>query len=556
MTSLSATESTKSYVSVADSQTLWLALIIVLGAALRLYGLDFQSLWHDEGLQFYVAVQHSFSELLHQTRSFHPPLSFMINRFFLLFGESDFWLRLPSALFGIACLPVLYILGRELTSRRDAVLAVFVMALSPFHIWYSQEGRMYSQLLFLSLLSSVLLLQAMKRGKVSRWIFYVLVSAAGMYTHVFMGLALAVQLLWVVFYHRQRLMPLIGSGFAVALIFLPWAVFLPWLTGFARAVTAHGLVLGSASGGRAGFTWAALPYTLFGYGAGFSLGPSVAELHANKSVEFILTFLPSITLVMSVFMVLLVIGMWAIYKCFGARAAMFYCLGLFVPLIGTAVYSLTPRGTFNLRYTVIAFPYFCLLVGTALAFITRASRTFGSAALVAVMGVSGASLYNYFTNPHYAKEDIRSAVAFWREAGNDEPLLAVGSVYPAYRYVRSAVAVWREGAKDEPLIAFGSVFPGHRYVGTSGTKRLFLLDTSSQDITRRIEHVFLRENILSAYVVLSRDWNKTGEAAVRNAFAGRLERSFPGDVKVFRISRPETLEFVATAVIPAASGHP
>ena len=66
-------------VSVIKSEGFWLALIFGVGASLRLYALDFQSLWQDEGLQFYVATQNSFSELFHQSRSFHPPLSFIIN---------------------------------------------------------------------------------------------------------------------------------------------------------------------------------------------------------------------------------------------------------------------------------------------------------------------------------------------------------------------------------------------------------------------------------------------------------------------------------------------
>ena len=62
-------------------------------------------------------------------------------------------------------------------------------------------------------------MQALSRGKVRWWICYVIVSAAGMYTHVFMGLALAAQFLWVVVYQRQHLLPIMcqrlrgGSAF-------------------------------------------------------------------------------------------------------------------------------------------------------------------------------------------------------------------------------------------------------------------------------------------------------------------------------------------------------
>ena len=523
MTSELAQQPTQKRASIFKSEGFWLALIFGVGASLRLYGLEFQSLWHDEGLQYYVATKNSVGELIGQSRSFHPPLSFIINHLFLLLGQSDFFLRLPSALFGIASLPVLYVLARDLTSKQVAVFAVFVLALSPFHLWYSQEGRMYSQLMFLSLLSSVLLLEALRRSKLSWWSYYVLVSAAGMYTHVFMGLTLAAQFLWVALYYRRHLLPITASGFAVALLFLPWALLLPWVTGFARNVSADGLTMGLASVGRARFSWPVVPYTLFVYAAGFSLGPSVAELHADKSLWFILTFLPSITLVITVFLVLLGIGIVAIKKRFGVGSAAFCLLGLFVPLVGTALYSLTPHAGFNVRYTVTAFPYFCLLVGTAMASLARANKTFGALAVIALIGISAASLYNHFTNPRYAKEDIRSAVAFWHQVDATGPLLAIGSTYPAYRYA---------GASEE--------------------KRVFLV--GGKDIVSSIEQVLLAENASSAYVVVARDWDKTRETAIRNTLGGTVERSFPG-VKVFRISRPRTLEFSDASPKPAESRY-
>ena len=209
-----------------------------------------------------------------QIRSFHPPLSFLINHAFFQIGESEFFLRLPSALFGIASLPVLYILTTELTSRRVALFSTIVLAISPFHVWYSQEGRMYSQMLFLSLLSSVLLLYAIKRGGARWWVYYVLVSAAGMFTHVFMALALLTQFLWVLLHHRDRLIAHMASGATVFVLFLPWMLLLPWVHRFLDRVSEHGLGAGAPVGSqaafRAGFLLESIPYTFFAYSSGFS----------------------------------------------------------------------------------------------------------------------------------------------------------------------------------------------------------------------------------------------------------------------------------------------
>ena len=486
-----------------SSACLW--IVVVLGGALRLYGLEFQSLWHDEGLQYHVAANNSFGELFDQTRSFHPPLSFMVNHLFLMLGGSDFFLRLPSALFGIASLPVLYVVAKEVTSEREALCAVFVLAISPFHVWYSQEARMYSQLLFLSLLSTMLLLQALREGKARWWILYVLVGAAGMYSHIFMGLALAAQFLWVLLFQRRYMLFITISGLAVLLLFLPWAFILPFVGRFARSVSSAGLTVAPASAGRAGFTVAAVPYTFFVYSAGFSLGPTVAELHGNRSLQFLLGFLPSILTVLGVFGALASAGVVVMYKRFGIRSLVFLLLGLAVPLAGAVVYSLTPRGTFNARYTVIAFPYFCILIGTSLAYISSRKKILGAGAMVAVVGISSVSLYNHFADPRYAKEDVRSAVRFWRQEATAEPLLAIGSTWPA-----------------------------KRYAGVSTAERLFFV--GGKDIVAAIDRVLAAQQSSSAFVVLSRDWNQTREIAIRNAFRGAQERSYPG-VKVFKIHR-------------------
>jgi uncharacterized membrane protein len=426
-------------------------------------------------------------------------------------------------LYGIASLPVLYVLAKHLTSHRVAVFAVFVLAISPFHIWYSQEVRMYSQLLFLSLLSSVLLLQALQRGEPRWWVCYIFAGAAGMYTHVFMGLVFIAQFLCIAVYDRRYVTAIVASGATAAILFLPWALFLPWIGHFVRGVSKVGLVIASSTDGRAGFTLAALPYTLFVYGGGFSLGPTIAELHSNKSLAFLLNFLPSIAGVMIIFVILLGSGIFLAFKHFGRRSFLFCFLGLFVPLAGTVAYSLTPRATFNVRYTVIAYPYFCLFVGIALAHMMSARKVLGATAVLVMTVICSVSLYNHFANPRYAKEDVKSAVAYWRRTANNEPLLAIGSMYPA-----------------------------QRYVGESRNRRLFLVGSTTRQIRSRIENVLLTQNISSAYILVARDWDSTAEAAIRDAFAGTLERSFPG-VKVFRISRPRAFKSSDRPFDPAPS---
>ena len=301
--------------STISPHKIWIGLIVVAGVLLRLYRLDVQSLWADEGLQYFVASAAHFSDVLDRMdRTFHPPLSFLVSHVFLKWGDPEVFLRLPSALLGIGSLLLCYVVAKRLTSPLVALFAMLVLAVSPFHIWYSQDGRMYAQLLFLSLLSTLFLLRALEGEQRFWWFLYALGVVAGMYTHVFMGLSAMVQCLWVWWQHPRARWAYCASGLLVALLCLP--LIMPWLGYFLYRVGSVGGHVAAESGGRSGSAWAALPYTFFVYGAGFSLGPSVAELHEQRSVRFLLQYLPSIVTVGVVFGSLLVVGMGSIPQAF------------------------------------------------------------------------------------------------------------------------------------------------------------------------------------------------------------------------------------------------
>ena len=60
-----------------------------------------------------------------------------------MFGAGEAGLRSLSALAGTAVIPITYLCGRELVSRRAGLVAAALAAVSPFMIWYSQEAREY-----------------------------------------------------------------------------------------------------------------------------------------------------------------------------------------------------------------------------------------------------------------------------------------------------------------------------------------------------------------------------------------------------------------------------
>jgi hypothetical protein len=210
-----------------------------------------------------------------------------------------------------------------------------------------------------------------------------------------------------------------------------------------------------------------------------------------------------------IFGTLLVTGLVTFPRHAGAESLGLCLLGLGVPVAGVSALSLMTRFVFNVRYTIVAFPYFCILVGVALAFLWRKNRWAGTVAVCAVLAVSIASLANHFFNPYYAKEDVRSAVALWRTISPHEPLLVCS---PA------------GGVKDTV----------RRYLDATEEKRM--VPIGNRNIVEDINSVFATHNTTSAYIMLVRDWHDMRERTIRNAFTVDNIRSYPG-VQILRIFR-------------------
>lgn len=118
--------------------------VTALGFALRLYALGSESLWYDELLQLDIA-QGSLTSILPQLpRHAAVPLDYLISHFWILLGRSDIWVRLPAVVLGTLTLPLVYQLGRALFGKSEGLLHMLLLALSPFHIRYSQEVRPYA----------------------------------------------------------------------------------------------------------------------------------------------------------------------------------------------------------------------------------------------------------------------------------------------------------------------------------------------------------------------------------------------------------------------------
>ena len=120
--------------------------ILAASAVLRLFRLDGQGLWFDETYTAFVAGQTPEQMMRYLlTDGVHPPLYYgWMAVWVRIFGESAWSLRIPSVLFGVLSVGLIYLLTRKIAGEAAAVLSAFLLGLSPFMVWYSQDARMYS----------------------------------------------------------------------------------------------------------------------------------------------------------------------------------------------------------------------------------------------------------------------------------------------------------------------------------------------------------------------------------------------------------------------------
>lgn len=210
------------------------AACVAIGAALRLYGLEVQSLWNDELSSWVKATRYaSWVQLVrHGLPIDHPPGYFtLLYAWVRVAGDSAAAMRLPSALAGIALIPAMYALGRRCYGRREGVIAAALVAVAWAPVYFSQEARAYALLLLavvgaaLCLLEVVRALRAGRRPRLAAAIGYVGCAAAAMYLHYFGLLFVALQAVggalavpW-----RGRALAWLALLYAgVLLVYLPW----------------------------------------------------------------------------------------------------------------------------------------------------------------------------------------------------------------------------------------------------------------------------------------------------------------------------------------------
>lgn len=209
----------------SSSSKAWLGVLLALATALRLFRLGTKSLWLDEAISVVLAQanrQTFVSALIH--RQGNMALYYFFLRGWSRLGNAEFAVRSLSVGFGVAAIPAVYMLGKNLFGPKVGRVAALLLSVHVFHIRYSQEARAYSLLMLLAVLSSLFFLLSLERPVLKNWAAYVVASSLMVYAQVFGGWVLLSQ--WASLLLRRRETPwrsFLGSAAAICIFITPLA---------------------------------------------------------------------------------------------------------------------------------------------------------------------------------------------------------------------------------------------------------------------------------------------------------------------------------------------
>jgi predicted ribosomally synthesized peptide with SipW-like signal peptide len=434
---------------------LLILVILLVAFALRVYRLDLQSIWWDEGHSIQMASAALAQIPILPGMDVHPPgYFFLLHEWMAVAGRSEFALRYLSVIFSVLTVALLTSFGRELGGRRVGWVAGVLAALSPLHVAYAQEVRMYAVVTFFALASvyfqwkimedwkadglisrgdSFTVTKPSKRPIILHLVAYVLATVASLYTHYFTVFLLFFEnLVWLVWAlvlrdgggnRRKRVEAWLGAQLAILVLFLPQ------LRLALRQTIAYANPNLVPPGLSEFISRSWVAYTI-GTAVDPAIAPQLAWLMAGF---FALALLASIVRVRQ-----------------GAPndwlGTLLFLLGWLLVPLGVYFLILQRRPSFEPRYMMLVTPALLLIMAWGLGSAIRARNQrlrwagFGLSVALAVLGVG---TWSYFTNVEASKDDSRGVAAWLAVETTPTDVVYVDVPHPFHYYADQILAPTR-----------------------------------------------------------------------------------------------------------------
>jgi mannosyltransferase len=189
-----------------------LAAAIVLGLALRLWGLDAHGLWFDEALEVERALQPVGAAVVARHIDQDPPLYPVLLHAWLLAGRSDAWARLPGALLGTVAVALIAVWSGRAGTRAQALIAALLLAVAPVAVHYAGEVNQYALVPVLAIGLALALERVIAGVGRFRWLVYTTLCAMALATHYGLAFLVGAQFLALAWEARRRAELRLGLG--------------------------------------------------------------------------------------------------------------------------------------------------------------------------------------------------------------------------------------------------------------------------------------------------------------------------------------------------------
>ena len=213
-----------------------LVIIIFLAAVLRLYHLDYQSIWLDEIITMKECnPKLSFNESYEIMKIWenNPIIYYYLVKInSMIFGHSTIVVRGFSAIIGVLCVYLFYLIGKEISEKKTGLIAALLASINFFLITYSQEARAYILITFFTILSFYQLIKFLKNNTIKRALIYGLTLTLLINTHFF-GLFVLVSQVVILFVflfdieNKEKLSFIFNSSLAGVVAIFIW-YFISW----------------------------------------------------------------------------------------------------------------------------------------------------------------------------------------------------------------------------------------------------------------------------------------------------------------------------------------
>lgn len=440
-----------------------LAGILFWGAFLRFYNLGATSLQTDEiftATRAKSSLVNIFIKTSEEASFGYAPIDRFFVHFAFYFGKSEFIVRLPSVIFGLLSILLIYQVGKTFFNKKIGLISSFLLSISTLHLEYSQEARYYVYVVFFFLLSLLFYYKLVKEPSVKYFLLFIAAVFMSILSHltslIFFGIQILFACIWWLKNEKRRLKWARESRYFRAILTggaLLIVVLLGYLQGY--------LPLFRAVRISSTHVWPLIGYTL---------------VNLSGSAGWIL----------GVYITFFLLGMVVLFKKYRPEAILLSMLFFLPP---TLLFFIRPQGySFHIRYVIFILPVYLLFIALGIDFLSKTKiKAFFLLLIFALAGISSAK--DYYRRP---LEDWRGLGRYLEKNLQPDDVVVTETVYRKmtveYYYERgrenSLVKTAAESFNQINKYPFRRYFLQHDYVDSSGLPKLEAIPLAETEETK------------------------------------------------------------------------